>query len=64
MKAKQSRGWSPKFATGLNVRIGIDQKKYMSEQTVLLPNRFTLIGGSSWQKDSLVTLILFELYLL
>ena len=25
-KSKRSRGWSPKFATGLNVIIDIDQK--------------------------------------
>ena len=31
------RGWSPKFATGLNVIIGIDKKKYMSDQAALLP---------------------------
>ena len=30
------RVWSPKFATGLNVIIGIGQK-YMSDQAVLLP---------------------------
>ena len=31
-----SLGWSPKFAAGLNVIIGIDQKT-MRDQVVLLP---------------------------
>ena len=37
------RDWSPKFATGLNVIIGIDQK-YMSDQAVLLPKWCTPRG--------------------
>ena len=35
------RGWSPKFATGLNVIVDIAQKIYniyVSDQAVLLPN--------------------------
>ena len=40
-----NRGWSPKFATGLNVIIGIDQKIYMSDQTVLLPKWSTPRGN-------------------
>ena len=36
------RDWSPKFATGLNVIIGI--KKYMSDQTVFLPKWCTPRG--------------------
>ena len=31
------KGWSPKFATGLNVIIGIDQKIYMGDRAILLP---------------------------
>ena len=36
----------------------------MSDQTVLLPKWYTpREGGSFWQKDSFVTLILFELHM-
>ena len=37
--------WSPKSATGLNVILGIDQKIYMSDQTVLLPKWSTPRGN-------------------
>ena len=43
-----TRGWSPKFAIGLNIIIGIVQK-YKSDQAVLLPKR----SSSFWQKNSL-----------
>ena len=55
-----NRDWSPKFATGLNMIIGCSSKSIWV--TILLfcqnnsPRRETF-----WQKDSLITHILFEL---
>ena len=55
------KGWSPKFATGLNVIIGIDQKNIWVTRLFFCQNDVLLFSGSFWQKDSLVTLILYEL---
>ena len=60
----QNRGWSLKFATGINVIIGIYQKIYEWPDYSITKMMYVLLGGSFWQKDSLVTLILFELCLL
>ena len=57
---RKCRGWSPKFATGLNIIIGIDQKIY---ETNLLP-KWCSPRGIILQKDSLTTLIIFERCLL
>ena len=58
-----SRGWCIKFATGLNTKIDIVQKVYKWSSCpfakMILPKR-----GSFWQKDSLITHILFELCLI
>ena len=53
-------GWSPKFATGLNVVISIEQKIYEWPDCSFVK----MMYSSFWQKESLPTLILFELCLL
>ena len=57
------RDWSLKFETGLNIIIGIVQKTVRVTKLFFCQND-VLLGESFWQKDSLVTLILFELCLL
>ena len=54
------RDWSPKFENELNVIVEIDQKMYEWPAFFLCWND-VLIGGSFWQKDSMVTIILFDL---
>ena len=51
-----TRDWSPKVETGLNVIIGIDKRLCFCQNDALLVESF-------WQKESIVTLILFELCL-
>ena len=60
---KLSRGWFPKFATGLNIIIGCRSKSIWVTRLLFCQND-SPIWGSFWQKDSLITHILFELCLL
>ena len=59
---KQNRGWCPKFAPGLNIKIGIVQKVYEWSNCPFAKMilQWIFMGGSFWQKDSLITHILFE----
>ena len=57
------RGWCIKFATGLKC-LNIHRSKSIWVTSLFFCQNDSLIGGSLWQKDSLVTLILFELCLL
>ena len=59
-----TRDWSPKFETGLNIIIDIVQKLQEWPCSLFFCQNDVLIGGSFWQKHRLVTLILFEQYLL
>ena len=54
-----SRDWSPKFETEINIIIG--HKAYFKKRVTKLffCQNDVLLGESFWQKDSLVTLILF-----
>ena len=57
---KTLEGWCPKFATGLNTIIGCTSKSIRVIKLCLCQND-PLKGESFWQKDSLITHILFEL---
>ena len=52
------RGWYPKFATGLNIIIGCSSKSIRVTRLLFCQNDSL---RSYWQKDSLITRILFEL---
>ena len=54
------RDWLPKFATGLNMKIGCSSKSIWVIKLSFSQND-PLIGESFWQNNSLVTYILFEL---
>ena len=54
------RGWCPKFATGLNIIIGCSSKSIWVTRLLFCQNDYPM-RGSFWYKDSLITLILFEL---
>ena len=57
------RDWLPKFETGLKYHNRHSSKSIKVTKLLFCKND-VLIGGSFWQKDSLVTFILFELCLL
>ena len=57
---KLSRGWFPKFATGLNIIIGFRSKSIWVTRLLFCQNDSPK-WGSFWQKDSLITYMLFEL---
>ena len=54
-----TRDWSPKFATGLKC---LDRHRSKSIWVTILPfcHNDLIIGGSLWQKDRMVTHILFD----
>ena len=54
------RDWLPKFATGLNMKIGCSSKSIWVIKLSFSQND-PLMGESFWQNNSLVTHILFEL---
>ena len=56
------RGWCPKFASGLNIMIRHSSKSIWLTNLLFSQNDST-IKRSFWQKDSLVTHILFELHM-
>ena len=62
-EGSQTIGWVPKFATGLNIIIGCRSKSIWVTRLLFCQND-SPIWGSFWQKDSLITHILFELCLL
>ena len=57
------RGWCPKFATGLNIIIRHSSKSIWVTNLLFCQND-SPIRKSFWQKDSLITHILFELWLI
>ena len=57
------RGWVPKFATGLIYQIGHSLKSIWVTRLVFCQNNY-LMRGSFWPKNSLITYIIFELYLI
>ena len=57
------RGWCIKFATGLNTKIGNGSKSLRVIKLSFCQNDPPM-GESFWQKDSLITHILFELWLI
>ena len=59
----KTKGWFDEFDTRLNIIIGIFSKSIRVTKVSFCQND-VLIGGLFWQKDSLVTLLLFELWLL
>ena len=62
----RSRGWCIKFATGLNIIISLVQKVYEWPGCYFAKMILQCIamGGSFWQKNSLIFHMLFELCLL
>ena len=56
----QTWDWSPKFATGLNMIIGFSSKSTWVTRLLFCQNDSSM-RESFWQKDSLITHILFEL---
>ena len=60
----KTRGWFPNFATGLNIIYNRHSSKSISVIKLSFCQNDPLIGGSFWQKDSLITHILFELWLI
>ena len=59
----KSRDWFPKFANGLNIKIDIVHKVCIWVTKVSFCQNDPIIGESFWQKNSLVTLVYFELCL-
>ena len=57
------RGWVPKFATGLIYQIEHSSKSIWVTRLLFCQNN-SLMGGSFWPKDSLITFIIFELCLI
>ena len=57
------RGGCAKFATRLNIKIGIAQKVYEFTMKLFFCQNSPLVGQSFWQKNSFITHILFELCL-
>ena len=55
-----SRGWVPKFATGLIYQNRYNSKSIWVTKLVFCQNH-SLMGESFWPKDSLITYIIFEL---
>ena len=55
-----TRGWFPKFATGLNIIIGCSPKSVEVIKLSFFKNDSSK-RGSFWEKDSLITFILLEL---
>ena len=62
-KNKKHRGWVPKFATGLIYQIEHSSKSIWVTRLLFCQNN-SLMGGSFWPKDSLITFIIFELCLI
>ena len=58
-----SRVWVPKFATGLIYQIEHSSKSIWVTRLLFCQNN-SLMGGSFWPKDSLITFIIFELCLI
>ena len=56
-----NRGWCIKFTTGINTKIDRVQRKSIKVIKLSFCQNDSPMGGSFWQKDSLITLILFEL---
>ena len=58
-----NRGWVPKFATGLIYQIGHSSKSIQVTMLVFCQTN-SLMRGSLWPKDNLMTYIIFELCLI
>ena len=61
-RSRISRDWSPKFATWLNMIIGCSSKSIWVIKLSFCQNNPPMVE-SFWQKNSLITHILFELCL-